>query len=111
MTEKNFKLGKILNEKEYVLRSVEFKKYIEMFLTTDLTRPQIELFLFSLIYCPNDVDILIEEYHLQDKDFVKDYVTLFKEVKAEALKSGISETDLKCFMHANINENLLFAFL
>lgn len=109
--EKYFKLGNVLDEKESLLKSNEMKKYIAMFLETELTRPQIELFLFSLIYGGTNIENLIDEYDLEDELFVHEFINLFIQVKNECLESGISETDLKCFLHSNIYQALLFEFL
>lgn len=109
--EKYFKLGDVLKEKDYLLRSVEINKYIPMFLETDLTRPQIELFLFSLIYGGANIEDLIDKYNLEDELFVHEFINLFIRVKNECLNAGIDETNLKCFLHANIYQALLFEFL
>lgn len=111
MSKKYFKLEEVLKEKESILKPEEFDKYIPLFLKTDLSRPQIESFLFSLIYGNENDEDLIEKHNLQNQDFVKNYVNLFNKVKAECLESGISEIDMKSFLHSQINESLLFAFL
>lgn len=111
MSKKYFKLAEVLKEKESILKPEEFDKYIPLFLKTGLSRPQIESFLFSLLYGNENNEVLLKKHNLNNEEFVKNYLDLFNKVKAECLESGISEVDMKSFLHSQINESLLFAFL